>query len=130
MLFSVIGAALIAVAICVLLSKTNPEYSMLTALITGVLIFSLILINFTPILDEINNWADEFKFSSVYLNIVIKSLGICYITQLASDTCKDAGYGSIGVKVELAGKITIILIALPLFKNLLDLVKQLIKLGG
>ncbi len=122
MLLSVMGAALIAVAICVLLQKTNPEFSMMTALITGILIFLIIILNLTPVLDLLSEWTGEFHLDNVYVMTVIKALGICYLTQLAADTCRDAGYGAIAGKVELAGKVTILVLALPLFSNLLELI--------
>ena len=54
MLFSIIGTALIAVAICIILQKTNPEFSMLISLIAGVIIFGIIIANFSPIFDIVN----------------------------------------------------------------------------
>ena len=130
MLFSVLGIAIVAVAACVLLQKTNPEFSMAVALITGMLIFLFVLSSFTPILKTLEYWMNEFHLNNVYFMTVIKTLGVCYLTQLASDTCKDAGYVSVASKVELAGKVTILLLALPLFENLLSLTQELIRLGG
>ena len=130
MLFSVLGIAIVAVAACVLLQKTNTEFSMAVALITVILIFLFVLSSFTPILKTLEYWMNEFHLNNVYFMTVIKTLGVCYLTQLASDTCKDAGYVSVASKVELAGKVTILLLALPLFENLLSLTQELIRLGG
>ncbi len=130
MLFSIIGIAVVATAACVILQKTNPEFSMMVALITGVLIFMFVLSSFTPILDSLESWMNEFGLNNVYFTTVVKTLGICYLTQMASDTCKDAGYSSIASKVELAGKITILLLALPMFENLISLTIELVNLGG
>lgn len=130
MLFSVIGAALISAAVCVLLQKTNPEFSMMTSILTGALIFVVVIVNFTPVLDQIEQWANEFGLNYEAISIVVKALGVCYLTQLAADSCKDAGYSSIAGKVELGGKIAVIVLALPLFSGLLDMVKQLTSMGG
>ena len=130
MLFSIVGIAVVATAACVILQKTNPEFSMMVALITGVLIFMFVLSSFTPILDSLESWMNEFGLNNVYFTTVVKTLGICYLTQMASDTCKDAGYSSIASKVELAGKITILLLALPMFENLISLTIELVNLGG
>lgn len=130
MLFSIIGIAIVATAACIILQKTNPEFSMMVALITGILIFMFVLASFTPILDSLEDWMNEFGLNNVYFTTVVKTLGICYLTQMASDTCKDAGYSSIASKVELAGKITILLMALPMFENLISLTIELVNLGG
>lgn len=130
MLFSVIGAALISAAICVLLQKTNPEFSMMTSILAGALIFAVVIVNFTPVLDQVEQWADEFGLKYEYLSIVVKALGICYLTQLAADSCRDAGYSSLAGKVELGGKVTVLVLALPLFSSLIEMVKQLAAMGG
>lgn len=130
MLFSVVGIALVTTCICVLLKQWNPEISMMAALLCGVLIFGIILVNLTPVLDTIGKLVAGVEFDSGYLSVVLKSLGICYVTQLAADTCRDSGYSSIASKVELAGKVSVIVIAMPLFTNLVQLSVGLIQLGS
>ena len=57
----------------------------------------------------------------------MKSLAVCYITQMASDSCADAGEKSIAAKIELAGKFAIVLLALPVFDRLTEVIKQLLQ---
>ena len=130
MLFSVVGIALVTTCICVLLKQWNPEISMMAALLCGILIFGIILVNLTPVLDTIGKLVAGVEFDSGYLSVVLKSLGICYVTQLAADTCRDSGYSSIASKVELAGKVSVIVIAMPLFTNLVQLSVGFIQLGS
>ena len=130
MLFSVVGIALVTTCICELLKQWNPEISMMAALLCGILIFGIILVNLTPVLDTIGQLVAGVEFDSGYLSVVLKSLGICYVTQLAADTCRDSGYSSIASKVELAGKVSVIVIAMPLFTNLVQLSVGLIQLGS
>lgn len=130
MIFSVVGISIVSVMICLLLRKTNPEFSLVVALISGIFIFSIIILHLTPILSTLENYAADMNLNNVYFVAVIKALGICYIVQLASDTCRDAGYTAIASKIELAGKIAILVIALPLFENLLNIAKGLLNLGS
>jgi stage III sporulation protein AD len=53
-------------------------------------------------------------------------LAVCYLTQLATDACKDAGETAIAGKLELAGKIAIVILSLPLFNSLVNLITGLI----
>ncbi|MEG2371890.1 MAG: stage III sporulation AC/AD family protein [Hydrogenoanaerobacterium sp.] len=48
------------------------------------------------------------------------------MTQIACDTCKDAGQSAISTKVEIAGKLAVLVISLPLFKALMDIVAALL----
>ena len=49
--------------------------------------------------------------------ILLKTLGVCFLTQLSADSCRDAGEGALAAKVELAGKLFIVILALPLFQQ-------------
>ena len=126
MLFSVVGASIVATAICIILKKTNPEFSMVAALITGILIFALVLANLVPFFKTINQYVGYFGLNNVFISTVLKALGICYLTQLASETCKDAGYCSIASKVELCGKVAIIILSLPMFVSLIETIEKLV----
>jgi stage III sporulation protein AD len=52
---------------------------------------------------------------------------VCFVAQLASDICRDANETAIATNVEMAGKIAVLLIALPLFGEIADLVVNLMK---
>ena len=71
---------------------------------------------------------DLFTLSGIdnmYLTILFKSLGICYIVQLASDYCKDCGENALASQVTLAGKLAMLSVSLPLFKAFVEIVKAL-----
>ena len=57
---------------------------------------------------------------------MLKGLGICYLTQLASDICRDSGEGTLAVQSEMAGKTALLLISLPLFEKTVQLALELI----
>lgn len=62
--------------------------------------------------------------------ILFKALGICLITQLASDACRDAGEAALASKADLAGKVTLLVLALPLFQKIGELAVSLINGQG
>lgn len=128
MIFSIVGLSLIAVSICVILKKTNPEFSLAVSLIASIIILTLIFANFSPIFNTINRCISTFNLNNIYITTILKALGICYITQIASETCKDSGFSSISSKLELAGKISIVLLSLPMFESLIKTLESLIYL--
>lgn len=119
-LVAIIGLAIVTTAICILIKQYRPEFAMVASLCCGALIFGLIILNLTPAFDTIRELMDRLNLDNQYTRTIIKALGVCYITQLAADTCRDADQTAIAGKVELAGKVMIILLSLPLFKSLLD----------
>ena len=121
-IFSIIGIALIGVTMSILLKKHTPEYSLGVSLITGIIILFWIVANMIPVLDKFTYFMQKTNMPSEYGSILLKSLGIAFIIQLISDTCKDVGETSTATKIELAGKIAILLISLPLFEKIISIV--------
>jgi stage III sporulation protein AD len=124
-ILSIAGIAVIAAAIAVLLRQYKQEYAMMLGLAAGVLILVMILSKVQPAFNEINKLMSGANVNIQYVSILIKSLGVCFVAQLASDACRDAGESAIASKVELAGKFSVLLIALPLFGQVADLVLKL-----
>ena len=79
--------------------------------------------------DLISVFEDLFTLSGIdnmYLTILFKSLGICYIVQLESDYCNDCGENALASQVTLAGKLAMLSVSLPLFKAFVEIVKALL----
>ena len=127
-ILSLSGWIIIIAIISVVLKKYVPEYSMMINIAGSIIVLSMIFYEFLPAVNQINNLLYNTKISHDYIIILFKSLGICFITQFASDSCSDAGEESLSSKVELAGKVAIIITALPLFEKVTNIALNLI--GG
>ncbi len=125
-ILTVAGIAIIATAISVLIKQYKPEYSLAVNLGAGIIILLFAVIASAPIIAEIQALVEETGINSQYLVILLKALGICFVTQFAADVCRDSGAVSIATKVETAGKIAVLLCALPLFERILNIARALI----
>ena len=103
-----IGVGLVGMVIAVLLRQYKPEYAVFVSLAVGILIIGMLCSQLLPIFDELKEMLSKASLSLEYIGILVKSLGVCYLTQLASDACRDAGETAISSKLELAGKITVL----------------------
>ena len=119
------GVAVVAAIFAVTLKKHNPEYSMLISLCAGVLMLYLLLTRITPAVSQIKTLLSATGLSSDYGAILFKALGICFLTQFAADSCRDAGESALASKVELAGRLAIVVLALPLLEEVAKLVTSL-----
>lgn len=122
------SVAIIAAILSLILKQYKPEYSIFISIAAGVLIFLSVLAVIRPIMDYISSLTEQTGLSGEYAEVLIKSLAVCYITQLASDCCTDAGETAIAGKLQIAGRIAILLIALPMFQSLTELVTELINM--
>ena len=125
-IFAIIGLAIISALICLLLKQYRPEYALSASILCGTMIFLTVTAQMTPLFDTIRTILGGIEGGSEYTSVIIKSLGICYVTQLASDTCQDAGERAMAGKIELAGRVAVLILALPMFSSLLQIAVSLI----
>ena len=79
------------------------------------------------ILDAINRLQGYIQLNSAYIGILIKIVGITYVTEISSSLCKDSGYSSIGEQIELVGKLSILAISMPILLAILDTINNFLK---
>lgn len=122
----IVSTALIAAVLSLVLKQYKPEYSLFISIVTGVMIFLAVVAVIQPIIDYISQLISDAGLSGVYAEVLLKALAVCYLTQLACDCCKDAGESAIAGKLQLAGRVAIIIISMPMFKSITDIVTGLI----
>ncbi|MDR2932908.1 MAG: stage III sporulation protein AD [Oscillospiraceae bacterium] len=125
-ILAIIGVGLIAAILCVMLRQVRPEFALILSLAAGVFILFALFSDTVDIIDRIRALIDSAGVPSAYAAVLVKALGICFVTQIACDTCKDAGESAISAKIEMAGKIAVLVVSLPLFEQVLNVVYGLI----
>ncbi len=115
-------------AFSLMLKKYAREYSLLINISMSILIIIYLTSSIIPIFNYIKSLISAANIPDKYVSLLFKSLGICFITQFASDSCRDAGESSLASKIEIVGKVSIVTASLPL----LDEISQttLALLGG
>ena len=126
-ILAIVGLAILTAVLATLMRRYHKEYAMLLSVLGGGLILFMIFQNFTPALSSITDMLSASGVSGEYTIILIKTLGTCFLA-FAADACRDAGESSLASKVELAGKVAVILMALPLFEAIANTAITLI--GG
>ncbi|VEF47831.1 stage III sporulation protein AD [Bacillus freudenreichii] len=91
-------------------------------LFTGCAIFLFLVDQIHGIITTIEVLAQSAGINTMYVKTILKIIGIAYIAEFASHISKDAGMGAIAAKVELAGKILILALAVPILTVLIDTV--------
>ena len=118
--------ALCAVMIIVLVKNYKPEFGIYVAIGCSVLILYFLVDSLKYAFVYLSNLYDQLEYGKSYFPIIIKILAIAYITEFTSQLCKDAGESSIASTVELAGKIIIFCVAIPVFVSILNIVQELL----
>lgn len=126
-IWQIVGLALIVTVLGVVLRQFRPEIALQLTILAGVTIFLLILGQIKIIIELLQNLADQASISSYYLLIVLKIVGIAYVSEFGAQICRDAGEGALASKVEIAAKVTVLILAIPIITAILE---SLIRLLG
>lgn len=121
-----IAVICVVAAICVIfLGQHRPEFALLLSAAAGILTLLYLLAPIIEIVDNLKVRLDSAGLGNVYATL-LKTVGICYITDFAADLCRDFGQSSLAAKMEIAGKISIVALCFPLVDTLLGITDKLI----
>jgi len=122
-----IALGLSAVFGCTLFRKQHPDLRFLLSLGGGVLLLFVILSEFHPIMLTVQKLFNQTTTKTIYADVLWKALGISYLTSFAISAAEDAGEGALAQKIELAGQIALLVLALPLFEEVTELALSLLQ---
>ncbi len=125
-IMAIAGVVVIAAFLAVLLRQQRPEQAMAVGLLAGIGILALVLTKAVPVFSTLQDLLGTAALPEEYGQVLFKALGICLLTQLAADACKDAGESALAAKAELAGKLFLLMLALPLFEKIAEIAVSLI----
>lgn len=127
LILKVVSVAVIAVFLSVIVRHYRAEYSIFIALGAAVIIWAMLSDSLDRMLDSMRLMLSGTGIDNEYISIIFKALGICILTQLASDICRDCGESALATKMELAGKIVILAVAMPMITSIAQISVELIK---
>ena len=127
-IFRIIGVAFITAISAILLKGTKPELSFAVT-VTGVIVILLFIV------DSLQNTVAIFKtiaemtgIENGLIKILIKIVGVGYLTEFGAGILNDFGSNAVADKVVLAGKITIVVLSFPVMESLLQMIRGFLQL--
>lgn len=118
----VVAFALVAAVLLVVVRQDRPELAVPLGLAAGALIFIFVAARISEVISVLGRLADRGGTEISYLGVVLRVIGVAYVAEFGAQVCRDAGEGALAAKVELAGKVAVLLLATPVVLAVLDLV--------
>ena len=127
-IIKIIGIAFITATAAILLKGTKPELSFAVT-VTGVIIILLFIVD--GLQTTFSVFGEIARLTGVdngLLKILLKIVGVGYLTEFGAGILQDFGSNAVADKVVLGGKIVIILLSAPVFEGLLQLLRGFLEL--
>lgn len=122
----IVGIGIFSVVIIIILKEQKPEMALILSIATGVLIMLFVIYKISDVASILNNLISKSGVNRDFIYIIIKVVGIAYIVEFGKNICMDAGQSSIATKIEMAGKVIIVVLTLPLISSLVNVLTGLV----
>ena len=125
-MLNIIGIAFVGVVLYQILRNTKSDFAIFVSISVGVVILVLLSDKISQVVNVFNDLSVKAGLSSEIFSSIIKIIGIGYLTEYSVNLCDDAGCSGIGKKIELCGKITILIMALPIINGIITIIGELL----
>lgn len=119
-ILQIVLIAIIASIIFIVLKDINPTFAFFIVLFVGLIIFGSIIQQITTIFQVLQSLGQQANVPGLYLETILKIIGIAYIAELGASLTQDAGLHSVAKHIELAGKVFILLLAIPIITAVIE----------
>ena len=102
----------------------KSEYGIYISVALSLVIFFAIICRLEVIIDALRTIANYINMDTAYIGTLIKMLGITYVAEFSAGICKDAGYQTIALQIEIFGKLAVLVLSMPVLMALLNTIKD------
>jgi stage III sporulation protein AD len=126
-MIKIAGIVFITLMASIILRDKNKELALLITICGAVILFSLVYKDLYTIAKTLESFSNSITGASAYISLMLKILIISLLSQFVSDICRDSGENALANQSEIASKIIIIILTLPLFESVINIVTGLLK---
>jgi stage III sporulation protein AD len=119
-IIQVVVIGLVATALILIVKEYRPEIALQLSIVVGILILSVVIGYISEAINVLISLAIQADINLVFLEILLRVIGIAYIAEFGSQVCRDAGEGSIAAKIEFAAKTLILVMSLPIIRAVME----------
>lgn len=126
-IFKIVAFSIVAVILITILKSVKKEdFALAMTIISSLILFTFVLAKLESITNLLTNLIEKSGINKDYLTLLLKVTGISYVVELATNICKDAGNSSIASKVEMLGKISIVVLTIPILTSVVTTVLEIL----
>ena len=90
----------------------------------GIFLFACIIDRLEIFIRTVEQIGSYINLDAGYLGTMLKMVGITYIAEFSSGICRDAGYQTIAVQIEIFSRLTILALGMPVLLALLETIQE------
>ena len=125
-IFNIVGFTIITLFLILVIKEQRSDFAMLLGVVAGIILLVFAMNKMENIIEMLNNLINKSGVNKEFFYIIIKVIGISYIIEFTKNICEDSSQSALGSKVEIAGKVIIVTLSLPLISSLITSLTEII----
>ncbi|NOU97680.1 stage III sporulation protein AD [Paenibacillus sp. LMG 31456] len=125
-IIQIVGLGLLTTVLVLIIKEQKPMFAFLLTAFTGITIFLFLIGKISSVIQVLEDLALKANINMIFLKTILKIIGIAYIAEFGAQIVRDAGQESIASKIELSGKILIMVMAIPIVSVIIETVVKLL----
>jgi stage III sporulation protein AD len=125
-IIQIVGLGFLATVLVLIIKEQKPMFAFLLIAFTGITIFLFLIGKISSVIQVLEDLAVKANINMIFLKTILKIIGIAYIAEFGAQIVRDAGQESIAAKIELSGKILIMVMAIPIVSVIIETVVKLL----
>lgn len=128
-IIQIVGFGLAAAVLALIVKEYKPVFAFFIVAFAGIVLFLFIIGKIGLIINVVNDLATRSGIPDIYLKTILKIIGIAYVAEFGAQMVRDAGQEGIASKIEFAGKVLILVMAIPIINIVVETLLSLIPAG-
>ncbi len=124
--FKLVAFSILAVTFILVIKEQRKDIALMLSIVAGVGLLIYAVTQLSNIVDMLNSLVSKSGVNASFLTIILKVIGISYVVEFGKNICMDAGQSAIATKLEIAGKLMIVTLSIPIITSLVNMLTELI----
>ena len=125
-IFKLLGFAVIATVLIVVIKEQRKEIALILSVFTAIAIIAYAMTQMSGVITMLESLIEKSGISKDFMLIIFKVIGIAYLVEFGKNICMDAGQSAIATKLEMAGKVMIVVLSVRLINALLSVIAGMV----
>ncbi|MDE6020763.1 MAG: stage III sporulation AC/AD family protein [Ruminococcus sp.] len=119
---SAAALCIVGAAVAILLKQYCREQAMFSSIAVCVMVLAAALAFASPVIEQLESLFEKTSLDKAYFKSLLKAVGICYMTGITADICRDSGEQSLASAAEIWGRMALLTLTLPMIDSLLGII--------
>ena len=125
-MFKIVGVCLLTLICYIIIKPLKPDIAIFVSLVGSIIVLFMCVDGLMSVISTMTSFAEKTGINTGLFGLILKIVGIGYLAEFSSSICNNAGNSTLSDIIGFAGKITIIIVSLPIITSLINIIVEIL----